>query len=196
MADETEGQASSAGQAVGADGNAAADANAGAQRQGPPPIQVLAQYVKDLSFENPNAPQTLMGGSPSPQIQVNVDVRTNKLTEERYEVILNLKADAKVEQKQAFLVELSYAALVGLNDVPKEHTAPALLVEVPRLLFPFARAVIAEATRNGGYPPMLVQPIDFAALFRRQMEALRQRQQAGADGETPPPSVSGTTTTN
>lgn len=194
MADDTQNPASPAGQAVGADGAAPAGANPEAQRQGPPPIQVLAQYVKDLSFENPNAPQTLIGGNQAPQIQVNVDVRTNKLTDERFEVILNLKADAKIQDKQAFLVELSYAALVGLNDVPKEHTAPVLLVEVPRLLFPFARAVIAEATRNGGYPPMLVQPIDFAALFRRQMEALRQRQQAAGDGQAAAAPAAGTTT--
>jgi preprotein translocase subunit SecB len=145
-------------------------------RQGPPPVQIAAQYVKDLSFENPNAPRSLMPGQQAPQVAVNVDVRTNQLEDNTYEVVLNIRGDAKNGETQAFIVELSYGGVVTLAGVPKEHTAPLLLIEVPRLLFPFARAVIAEATRNGGFPPMLVQPIDFADLFRRQLDVLRARQ--------------------
>ncbi|HET8726720.1 MAG TPA: protein-export chaperone SecB [Alphaproteobacteria bacterium] len=141
-----------------------------------PPIQISAQYVKDLSFENPNAPQSLMGGQQAPQVAVNVDVRTNQINENSWEVVLNIKGDAKAGDRQAFIVELSYAGIATLTGVQKEHTAPLLLIEVPRLLFPFARAVIAEATRNGGFPPLLVQPIDFADLFRRQLQTLRDRQ--------------------
>jgi len=143
-----------------------------------PPIQIAAQYVKDLSFENPNAPQSLMSAQTAPQVSVNVDVRTNQLNESTWEVVLNIRGDAKAGDSQAFIVELAYAGVVGLNNVPKEHAAPILLIEVPRLLFPFARAVIAEATRNGGFPPLLVQPIDFAELFRRQLQNLRERQQS------------------
>ncbi|MEQ8967634.1 MAG: protein-export chaperone SecB [Azospirillaceae bacterium] len=150
----------------------------GQQRTSLPSFQIATQYVKDLSFENPRAPHSLAPDAPAPQVQVNVDVRTNQLDDKRYEVVLNVKSDAKAKGDQAFLVELSYAGVVVLgDDVKREHVAPLLVVEVPRYLFPFARAVIAEATRNGGFPPLLVQPIDFAELFRRQLQGLRERQQ-------------------
>ena len=149
-----------------------------------PPLAIAAQYVRDLSFENPNAPTTLAPGAAPPQVQVNVDVRTNALPSSRYEVILNIRGEAKSGEQTAFIVELSYAGVVAIgSQVSKEHTAPLLLIEVPRLLFPFARAVIAEATRNGGFPPLLVQPIDFAELFRLQLSALKQRQAASDGGE-------------
>lgn len=162
------------------DNGAQPPAGAAAPKSGAVPIQISAQYVKDLSFENPNAPQSLMGGQTSPQVAVNVDVRTNQISDTTYEVVLNIKGDAKAGDRQAFIVELSYGGVVTLANVAKEHTAPLLLIEVPRLLFPFARSVIAEATRNGGFPPMLVQPIDFADLFRRQLQALKAKQQGQA----------------
>jgi len=168
-------------------GTPAPEAAQGQQRAAMPSFQVATQYVKDLSFENPRAPRSLAPDAPSPQVQVNVDVRTNQLEERRYEVVLNIKADAKAEGEQVFLVELSYAGVVVLGeDVRREHVAPLLVVEVPRYLFPFARAVVAEASRNGGFPPLLVQPIDFADLFRRQLQGLRQRQQQAQaqQGET------------
>ena len=175
----------------GADGGAPAkpaaaptDAQRGAAR--PAPVQITAQYVKDLSFENPNAPQSLLPGASAPSVTVNVDVRTRQIADTVYEVTLNIRADAKAGERQAFLVELSYAGLVNITGVPKEQTAPILLIEVPRLLFPFARSVVADATRDGGFPPLLVQPIDFTDLFRRQLEALKTRQAAG--GGTPAPS--------
>ena len=149
-------------------------------------IQILAQFVKDLSFENPNATQTLVNRTGSPQVTVNVDVRTQTIDASNYEVILTIKGEAKSGDLQAFVIELAYGGLVKLVDLPNEQIAAALYVEVPRLLFPFARAVIAESTRNGGYPPLLVQPIDFVALFKRQVEAMRQRQ-AAAGGEQPEP---------
>lgn len=174
------------------DETSAAPAGAGGAPGGQPgagSIQILAQYVKDLSFENPNASQTLATRSGSPQVTVNVDVRTHTIDETTYEVVLTIKGDAKAGELQAFVIELAYGGLVKLTELPREQVAAALYVEVPRLLFPFARAVVAEATRNGGYPPLLVQPIDFVALFRRQVEAMRQRQSAGAGdggGEQPP----------
>ena len=153
-------------------------------------IQILAQYVKDLSFENPNATQTLTARPAAPQVTVNVDVRTATIDETTYEVVLTIKGEAKTGEVQAFVIELAYGGLVKLTDLPKEQVAAALYVEVPRLLFPFARAVVAEATRNGGYPPLLVQPIDFVALFRRQIEAMRQRQAAaGSDNVAAQPPV-------
>lgn len=146
--------------------------------RGPAPlIQIQAQYIKDLSFENPNAPQSLRVGVPQPQVSIGVDIRTNTLGEGLYEVVLNLRADAKHGDHQAFLVELAYGGVVAIGNLPKEHLAPVLLVEVPHLLFPFARAVIAQATREGGFPPLMVQPIDFAEMFRRQVMTVRDRQE-------------------
>lgn len=165
------------------------DAAAGAQaRQPVPPINIVAQYVKDLSFENPNAPESLRAGAAAPQVQVNVDVRTNKIDDRNYEVILNVKGEAKgKEDKVNFLFELSYGGLVQLGEnTPPQAVGPLLLIEAPRMMFPFARAVIAEATRNGGYPPLLIQPIDFADMFRRQLTALRERQQAQAASANAP----------
>lgn len=150
-----------------------------------PPVQITTQYVKDLSFENPSAPQTLAAGTPAPQVTVSVDVKTQQLAENSFEVVLAIKADAKAADKQAFVVELAYAGVVSTANVPKELTAPVLLIEAPRLLFPFARSVIADATRDGGFPPLLVQPIDFTELFRRQIAALRARQDAGAAAPQP-----------
>jgi len=150
------------------------------QASGGPPIQIASQYVKDLSFENPNAPNSVQGGAPAPQVSVNVDVRTQQLGDNAYEVVLHIKGDAKTGDTQAFIVELSYGGVVMLGaNVPKKHVAPLLLIEAPRMLFPFARAVIAEATRDGGFPPMLVQPIDFTDLFRRQVEAMKAQQKTG-----------------
>lgn len=153
----------------------------GGKRQdaAPQAIQIAAQYVKDLSFENPNAPKSVQAGAPAPNVSVSVDVRTQQMAENTYEVVLHIKGDATAGEAQAFIVELSYGGVVILGAVAKEHVAPLLLVEAPRLLFPFARAVIAEATRNGGFPPMLVQPIDFVSLFRNQVEAMKAQQKAG-----------------
>ncbi len=143
-----------------------------------PSIQILMQYVKDLSFENPNAPQSLTPGSGSPQVAVNIDVRTAPVNETMFEVTLSVRGEAKHNETQAFLVELAYGGLVSLTGVPREHIPPVLLIDVPHLLFPFARAVIAEATRNGGFPPLLIQPIDFGDLYRRQMQAQAAHQAA------------------
>lgn len=146
-----------------------------------PSLQISTQYVKDLSFENPNAPRSLTQAATPPQVSVNVDVRTQQLAEGAFEVVLHIKSEAKAGDVTAFLCELSYGGVVALANATKEQTAPLLLIEAPRLLFPFARSVIAEATRNGGFPPLLIQPIDFTELFRRQLAALRAR----TETETP-----------
>lgn len=135
------------------------------------PIQVLTQYVKDLSFENPNAPQSILPTLPQPAVSVSVDVEARQVAEELFEVVLELKAEAKRDEGVAFIVELTYGGLIQLPGVPEEHHAPMLLIEGARLLFPFARAVIAQATRDGGYPPLLINPVDFVDLFRRRVAA-------------------------
>ena len=158
-----------------------------------PPLQITAQYIKDLSFENPNAPNILTHRGQQPQVSVNVDVRTNTIAENTYEVILHLRGDAKSGDMQAFLIELDYGGVVTIGpEVNKQQAALLLSIEAPRILFPFARAIVAEATRDGGFPPLYVQPIDFVAIFQRQMKAMQERMQAsgaGTDGEAGPTTV-------
>jgi preprotein translocase subunit SecB len=133
-------------------------------------LAINAQYIKDFSFENPRAPQSLLQQQ-APEVALNVDVKVQNLAPDVYEVLLLTQADAKVANETLFVIELSYAAVVTLQNVDQEALPMALLVEVPRLLFPFARAIIGNVTREGGFPPLMLQPIDFAELLRRQQEA-------------------------
>jgi preprotein translocase subunit SecB len=134
------------------------------------PISVLAQYLKDLSFENPRAPQSLMQGQPTPEVSIHVDIETGSPGDGVHEVTLILRVEAKSGEDVIFLAEVSYAGLFTLPGLPPEHHRPVLLIEGPRLLFPFVRSIVADATRNGGFPPLLINPIDFAELYRRQLE--------------------------
>ncbi len=146
-----------------------------------PQVGILAQYVKDLSFENPNAPRSFqMEGQP--QIEVNVNVNARRAGDDVFEVELKITASAKHDEGTAFAVELLYGGVFGLRNVPDEALEPFLIVEAPRLLFPFARRIIADATRDGGFPPLLLEPIDFAALYMAQREqqfAVPEGQQVG-----------------
>lgn len=142
---------------------------AGAETQ--PQLQVNVQYVKDLSFENPNAPQSLIPTGEAPSVELNVNVSARGLAEGVFEVELELSATAKHADKVAFVVELTYGGVFTLAGVPEEHIQPMLLIECPRLLFPFARAIIANTTREGGFPPLMVHPIDFVDLFRQRVMA-------------------------
>lgn len=133
-------------------------------------IAVKAQYVKDLSFENPSAPAGLLNISQEPEIDVNVNVEVNKLNNDDYEVVLAIAVDAK-SNEQLFLVELSYAGVFEIGaTVPEEHHPPILLIECARLLFPFARQIIANATSEGGFQPLMLQPLDFAALYQQHVD--------------------------
>jgi preprotein translocase subunit SecB len=137
-----------------------------------PQVAILAQYVKDLSFENPNAPQSLqMQGQPRIDINVNVNARAGG--EEMFEVELKIDATARAADgdRVAFAVELLYAGLFRLSGVPQEAIEPFLVVEAPRILFPFARRVISDCTRDGGFPPLMLEPIDFGSLYMQQLEA-------------------------
>ncbi len=139
-----------------------------------PQAAILAQYVKDLSFENPHAPQSLqMQGQP--RIEVNVNVNARAGGEDLYEVELRIQARALGEEDRvAFAVELVYAGLFRLSGAPQEALEPFLIVEAPRILFPFARRVVADAVRDGGFPPLMLEPIDFGGLYLQQLEARRQ----------------------
>lgn len=143
-------------------------------------ITINAQYVKDLSFENPNAPASLLPSSEQPQLDINIDVQTRSGPEDSYEVTLHIKADAKIGGKQAFLIELAYAGVATLKNLPQEALQPVLLIEIPRLLFPFARNILADVTRDGGFAPLLLNPIDFADLYRRHAQSQQAAQQQAA----------------
>jgi len=145
----------------------------GAQEQAGPvtlPIEINAQYVKDLSFENPRAPASLQTQTSQPKVDVHVDVKATRLAESSFEVTLTTTVNGTNDDGQLFLVELSYAGVFTLNGIPQEHLQPILLVECPRLIFPFARNIISDVTRDGGFPPLLIQPVDFAHLYRQSQE--------------------------
>jgi preprotein translocase subunit SecB len=133
------------------------------------PVTVRAQYLKDLSFENPAAPQSLMQMNQAPNVQINVNVEAKKLSDKDYEVTLHIRGEAKQGETILFLVEVAYAGIFFLDNMADNLIQPILLIEAPRLLFPFARTIVAEATREGGFPPLLIQPVDFVALYQQHM---------------------------
>ena len=135
-----------------------------------PAVGLISQYVKDLSFENPNAPAVFQSES-QPQIDVQFNIGANRVADDIHEVVLKIEVKAENEEMVAFQVELSYAGLFGLRNIPAEQVQPFLLAEGPRLIFPFARRVLADAVRDGGFPPLLLEPIDFGALYMQQAEA-------------------------
>lgn len=175
MADETNNGNSTG--AAGAASGQGANPAAGNGTQTPPQLKVLVQYTKDLSFENPGAPQALRALRQNPEINLNINVSVTPLGEDQYDVQLKLDSKATSENKPVFQVELVYGGVFLVKDFAKEHLTPVLHIECPRLLFPFARQIVADATRNGGFPPLMLEPIDFAAIFARQVAELRARQQ-------------------
>ena len=130
-----------------------------------PGIRILAQFIRDLSFENPRAPETLRGGAAQPQIELGVEMNARGREDGFFEVDLKLSATAKRDDGPVFVVELLYVGVFQITGVAGEDVEPVLLVECPRYLFPFARRIIAEVTSEGGYPPFLLDPIDFAAVY-------------------------------
>ncbi|EUC00994.1 Protein-export protein secB [Rhizobium sp. CF080] len=134
-----------------------------------PSLNILAQYTKDLSFENPGAPRSLQSRDKAPAININVNVNANPLSEADFDVILTLNAEAKDGDKVVFAAELVYGGVFRITGFPQEHMLPLLFIECPRLLFPFARQIIADVTRNGGFPPLMIDPIDFAQMFTQRM---------------------------
>ena len=144
-----------------------------------PQLFVNIQYVKDLSFENPRAPQSLIQPATQPDVGINVDVKARNLNAEAYEVDLTINVNANAQGEPVFLVELVYAAVVTVRNAPEPLLANLVLVETPRIIFPFARAVIANATRDGGFPPLLINPIDFAELMRHQQSQAQPSAESG-----------------
>lgn len=150
-------------------GNADTPEAAGSEQQTAPGMNVLAQYIKDFSFENPNAPKSLQQQENQPQLNIHVNVKANPLSATEFEVMLILQAKAGEGEDMMFNVEVTYAGLFRIHNVPDDHMHAFVLIECPRLLFPFARQIIADATRNGGFPPLMVDPIDFATLYRHNL---------------------------
>jgi preprotein translocase subunit SecB len=151
--------------------NAGAAAPTNGQAQQQPQVLINAQYVKDFSFENPRAPHSLLQTQTQPEVQIGVDVKAQPIAPNVFEVLLTIHADAKTGEERVFLVELVYGAVATVANIPEADMARFLLVETPRLMFPFARALIANATREGGFMPLLLRPIDFAELVRQQQAA-------------------------
>jgi preprotein translocase subunit SecB len=152
-------------------GNGGPGAPQGAAAPQAQQLIVNAQYIKDLSFENPRAPHSLRQQTTQPAVDINVDVKAQSLGPDTYEVVLAINAGAKIQNETLFLVELTYGAVVTVRNVPQEMLSVIVLVETPRLMFPFARNIIAETTRDGGFPPLMINPIDFGELLRRNNAA-------------------------
>ena len=134
-----------------------------------PQLTVVSQYIKDFSFENPNAPQSLTNRQEQPQIGIQINVGANPLSDTDIEVVIKLEGKAETGSNLLFRFELEFAGVFRIRNVPQESLNPVVLIECPRLLFPFAREIIATAVRNGGFPPLLLDPVDFVGLYRQKV---------------------------
>ena len=149
----------------------------------PPQLNVLAQYTKDLSFENPNAPASLAPQASAPQINIQINVGANNVAQNEYEVTLSVEGKAENDGKMIFSFELAYAGVFRILNVPQENLHPLIMIECPRLLFPFAREIIATAVRDGGFPPLMLDPVDFVGLYQQNLQ--RQAAAQAASGVKP-----------
>jgi preprotein translocase subunit SecB len=136
-----------------------------------PQIGVLAQYVKDFSFENPNAPRSMAPSGQQPTINIQVNVEAAPMTDSDFEVTLRLEGKAETQGMLLFSFELVFAGAFRIQNVPADSLQPVVMIECPRLLFPFAREIVATAVRNGGFAPLLLDPIDFVGLYRQRLAA-------------------------
>lgn len=154
----------------GANGDGPARSQTGSAQTGQQAqLNVLAQYVKDLSFESPGAPQTLQGPGENPQLQIGVNVNAGPRGEDIYETVVHLEAHAKSDAGVIYNIELDYAGLFRIKNVPENMLQPILFVDCPTLLFPFLRRVVADIARDGGFPPLMLDPIDFFAMFQQRI---------------------------
>lgn len=177
MSDETEGQ----------NGAAQQGGQAGSDNAPAPVWRLVSQYIKDLSFENPNAPGSVLAGNSVPKFDVNINVGVNRQPNDIYSVEMTLKAKAERDDTLLFNVELVYGGAFLVKNVPDQQLAPLLMIESPRLLFPFARQILATVSQQGGFPPLMMEPVDFAQIYRSNLAALAkaQQEQGAAGGEAP-----------
>jgi preprotein translocase subunit SecB len=155
--------------------------NGGPNPEKLPQLNVLTQYIKDFSFENPNAPRSLTPPQQPPAINIQINVNVKGLSETDYEVELKIEGKADSAGSVLFGFDLTYAGAFRIQNVAQESMHPLVMIECPRLLFPFAREIVATAVRNGGFPPLLIDPIDFVTLYRQKMSELQP--------QTPPPAA-------
>jgi preprotein translocase subunit SecB len=155
------------------DSNAANNTQANA-----PSMNLIGQYIRDLSFENPGAPGSILAGSGNPGFSVNINVAVKKQADDIYAVELTLNAKAERDKTLLFNVELIYGGVFRLRNVPEEQVPPLLMIECPRLIFPFARQVLASVTQQGGFPPLMMDPVDFSQIYRQNLAALAAQQGA------------------
>lgn len=164
-----------------ADQDSTNGSNGSAEPSGEPQVSVLAQYIKDLSVENPSSPQSFQWQvQPSLDVQFNINV--DKVADDVHEVSLKIEVTARSDNGIHFVVDLTYAGLFGIRNAPEEAMGPFLLIEAPRLIFPFARQIVAEAVTNTGFPPVLLDPIDFAGAYMQQLQGMQQQPEGEGNG--------------
>lgn len=151
------------------------------------PINIMAQYVRDISFENPNAPESLRAGKNAPEMDINIGMDARKIPDDEienlYETVLNFRAEAKRADETVFILEMQYGATVTLNSIPEENHHPVLLIELPRLMFPYVRQIVSDVTVQGGYPPLILNPVDFQALYMEQFkDQIEEAKKAAKNG--------------
>ena len=173
-----------------ADQDSANQGNGSGVDSNDPQVSVLAQYIKDLSVESPSAPAVFQW-QVQPSLDVQFNLNAEKVADDVHEVSIKIEVTARSENGVHFVVDLTYAGLIGVRNVPEEAVPPILLVEAPRLIFPFARQIVAEAVTNTGFPPLLLDPIDFAGAYVAQLEAVQQKlaPEGGATGGEAPTEV-------
>jgi preprotein translocase subunit SecB len=137
--------------------------------QGQAQLSVLGQYIKDFSFENPNAPRSLTPTQTQPAINIQINVGVQQLGETDYEITLNLEGKADSAGTVLFAFDLTFCGMFRIQNIPQEHVQPMVMIECPRLLFPFAREIVATAVRNGGFAPFLLDPVDFVSLYHQRL---------------------------
>lgn len=174
MSDETEGKNA---------GAAAPDGNTAASAGEAPVWRLVSQYIKDMSFENPNAPASILTQASMPKFDVNINVGVNRFPDNIFAVEMTLKAKAEREGSVVFNVELIYGGAFLVRNIPDQQLAPLLMIESPRLLFPFARQILASISQQGGFPPLMMEPVDFAAIYRNNLAAMAKAQQEQAGSE-------------
>jgi preprotein translocase subunit SecB len=158
------------------------DGPAPATAENMPSLSILVQYSKDFSFESPNAPQSLMQQQQPPQIGIQINVNPRQMSNTDFEVELKLEGKAEHGGNVVFAFDLNYAGVFRLTNIPQENLGPLLMIECPRLLFPFAREIISTAISNGGFPPLMLNPIDFVGLYQRKLAEMQAAQPATQAG--------------
>lgn len=147
------------------------------ENSAPPQLNVLAQYIKDFSFENPNSPNSLATQDKQPSINIQINVTATAVAEHDFEVALAIEGKAENDDLLLFGFELVYAGVFRIQNVQQENLHPLVMIECPRLLFPFAREIVASSVRNGGFPPLMLDPVDFVGLYRQNMARQAEQQQ-------------------